>query len=126
MKITKIEKKGDVVTALTGEFVAPPTDPKALKKWYRGKTKLSWIADCGDQVSITKIDLDHLLLPEQLPDGVDWNKEWRKYVNMESWKEEEMIGEQGLRKLQKGDIIQLQRVVTSTSNFFESGWGVTF
>jgi len=110
VKITKIEKKGDVVTALTGEFVAPPTDPKALKKWYRGKTKLSWIADCGDQVSITKIDLDHLLIPEQLPDGVDWNKEWRKYVNMESWKEEEMIGEQGLRKLQKGDIIQLQRV----------------
>jgi len=107
VKITKLTKKGNLVTALEGEYVPKP--PNA-KKWFQGKTRLSWIADVGDQIPITKIVLDHLIIPDQLPDGIDWNKDWREFVNFDSWAEEQMIGEQGMRKLLKGDIIQLQRV----------------
>merc|ERR1719499_1734200 len=87
-----------------------PTEKKELKKWFKNRTRLTWIADAGDCVPITKIELDHLIIPDTLPDGVDWAKDWREFVTPETWKEQAMFGEQGMRNLKKGEIIQLQRV----------------
>jgi len=121
VKITNIERDGRKIVACEGEYLPAPTDKKALKGWYKVDCKLSWVADCGDTVPLTRIELDFLLNCKQLPEEVkdlktgvmrdlDWGKDWQRFINEQTWFESSMIGEQGMRNLVTGDIIEIQRM----------------
>merc|ERR1712156_566318 len=120
VKITNIKRDGKKLVSCDAELLPVPTDPAERKKFFRVDCKLSWVADCGDCIPVTQIQLDFLLNCNQLPrevkgkDGqmreLDWSKDWRKFIVEQSWFECSMIGEKGMRNLNKGDIIEVQRM----------------
>eukprot|EP01025_Chloroclados_australasicus_P012110 TRINITY_DN15522_c0_g1_i1.p1 TRINITY_DN15522_c0_g1~~TRINITY_DN15522_c0_g1_i1.p1 ORF type:complete len:190 (-),score=31.23 TRINITY_DN15522_c0_g1_i1:311-880(-) len=69
------------------------------------KLKLTWLADTPDLVPLCLVDLGHLITKPKLEE----EDVFEDFVNRESWKETEALGDANMRALQVGDIIQLER-----------------
>ena len=93
VKITKVE--GD---NLEGEYVADG-DFKSAKR------KLSWMADVPDNLNITLYEFDNLISKEKLED----DENFQDFINPNTLATTNVIGDFGLKTLQKDEIIQLER-----------------
>jgi len=83
---------------LKGEFV-PNGDFKKTKK------KLTWLANVDDIVPVKLTEFDYLITKPKIEDGEDF----KNFVNPHTMAESDGLGDPGLRLLQKGDVIQLER-----------------
>ncbi len=92
VKITKIEG------GLEGELI-PDGDFKKAKR------KLSWMADVPSQLPCTLYEFDNLISKEKLEE----EDKFEDHINPNTLASTEVIGDFGLRTLQKDDIIQLER-----------------
>eukprot|EP00033_Pygsuia_biforma_P000800 GCRY01000933.1.p1 GENE.GCRY01000933.1~~GCRY01000933.1.p1 ORF type:complete len:730 (-),score=139.01 GCRY01000933.1:383-2572(-) len=91
-------EKGEVV-ALNGEL-HQEGDVKKTKK------KLTWLADVPENKSDARlVELGYLITKAKLEEG----DSMENYINRDSWKETEVIGDMHIKTLQKGDKIQLER-----------------
>lgn len=75
---------------------------------YKKTLKLTWLAK-SKNVSLTPVTVlyyDHIISKPVL--GKD--EDFKKYINKDSKKSVKYIGDDELKKLQAGDIIQLQRI----------------
>ena len=81
----------------------PAGDVKATDK------KVTWVdghaLSLADGVELRLVELDSLISVAKVEDGVDM----AEIVREQSWYETLCVGEMGLRSVQKGEIIQLQR-----------------
>ena len=93
VKITKVE--GD---NLEGEYVEDG-DFKSAKR------KLSWMADVPDNLNITLYEFDNLISKEKLED----DENFQDFINPNTLATTNVIGDIGLKTLQKDEIIQLER-----------------
>eukprot|EP00916_Digyalum_oweni_P015473 GHVL01025327.1.p1 GENE.GHVL01025327.1~~GHVL01025327.1.p1 ORF type:complete len:700 (+),score=134.84 GHVL01025327.1:66-2165(+) len=99
--IDKIEKNDDCVKSITGHL-NPTGLPKNTSK------KLHWVVDNPDHLQTVKIllrEFDHLITKEK-PEEDD---EISDLVNMNSCLETTAIGEEHMKNLKIGDVIQLER-----------------
>lgn len=69
------------------------------------KRKLTWIANVNDIVPLFIHEYGSLLLKEKIEE----NENFQDYRNPNSFKTTQLLGDAGLKKLQKDDIIQLER-----------------
>lgn len=94
VKITKINSDG----SLEGEY-DPDGDFKASKR------KLSWIANVPNNPTVVLTEFDYLVTKEKLEEG----DKFEDYVNPTTIATTKAVGDAGLKSLQKGEIIQLER-----------------
>ena len=87
----KVEEIG-VELNLSGDF-------KATKK------KVTWLAALTDLVPLTLVELDHVISKKKL----DMADDVFKLINPDSWTETTAMGDQNLRNVKKGDILQINR-----------------
>lgn len=92
IKITKVDG------GLEGEF-NPNGDFKKPKR------KLSWIADVPNQLPCTLYEFDNLISKDKLEE----DDKFEDFINPNTLATTEVIGDFGLRNLQVGSIIQLER-----------------
>jgi len=69
------------------------------------KKKVTWLAALNDLVPVTLVDLKHLINVPKLMEGMDA----LDHVTPDSWVETSAFGDQNLRLLKKGELIQLNR-----------------
>lgn len=93
VKITKVD--GD---NLTGEYI-PDGDFKAAKR------KISWMADVKETLPVTLHEFDNLISKAKLEE----DDNFKDHINPNTLATTEVIGDAGLKNLQKNDIIQLER-----------------
>jgi len=95
VKITNVEPGH-----LEGTFL-PDGDFKAAKK------KLSWLAKLppGQNTPCTLTEFDNLISKEKLDEGDNF----QDFLNPHTMASSEVIGDPGLKSLQKNDVIQLER-----------------
>jgi len=92
VKITKVDE------VLEGEFLADGNF-KAAKK------KLSWMANTKEKIPVTLTEFDNLISKEKLEES----DEFKDHINPNTFASSEVIGDNGLKTLQKNEIIQLER-----------------
>ena len=92
VKITKID------AGLEGELI-PDGDFKKAKR------KLSWMANVPEQLHCTLFEFDNLISKEKLEE----DDNFEDFINPHTLATTEVIGDYGLKSLQKGEIIQLER-----------------
>mmetsp|Transcript_17046 Transcript_17046/g.24109 ORF Transcript_17046/g.24109 Transcript_17046/m.24109 type:complete len:737 (+) Transcript_17046:320-2530(+) len=85
-------------TGLEGTYI-PDGNFKAAKR------KLSWIADVKENISVVLTEFDNLISKEKLEEGEDF----KDFVNPNTLATTVVIGDPGLKTLQKDEIIQLER-----------------
>ena len=93
IKITKVEEG-----SFEGEYI-PDGDFKAAKR------KLSWMADVPDQLPVTLYEFDNLISKAKLEEGDNF----QDFINPNTLATSEVVGDFGLKSLQKNEIIQLER-----------------
>jgi len=69
------------------------------------KKKVTWLAALNDLVPLTLVDMEHLITCPKILEGMDC----LDHINPDSWKETHALGDQNMRLIKKGDIIQLNR-----------------
>lgn len=76
-------------------------------KDFKKTAKITWLADTAKaRMTLTFcVYFDHLISKPVLGKEEDF----KQFVGHETWKEVEVLGDPELRKLKKGDIIQVQR-----------------
>lgn len=92
VKITKVDE------GLEGEYV-PDGDFKAAKR------KITWIANVKKELTATLFEFDNLISKEKL----DEDDNFQDHINPNTLASSEVIGDIGLKSLQKNEIIQLER-----------------
>mmetsp|Transcript_12588 Transcript_12588/g.14656 ORF Transcript_12588/g.14656 Transcript_12588/m.14656 type:complete len:902 (-) Transcript_12588:42-2747(-) len=92
IKITKVEGGLEGVVVPDGNF-------KTTKR------KLSWIANVPNQLPVELYEFDNLISKEKL----DEDDNFEDFINPNTIATTIVVGDFGLRNLQKGDIIQLER-----------------
>ena len=92
VKITKVEG------GLEGEFI-PDGDFKKAER------KLSWIANVSSQLSCTLYEFDNLISKDKLEE----DDKFEDFINPDTLATTEVIGDFGLKNLNVGSIIQLER-----------------
>lgn len=92
VKITKVEG------GLEGEFLEDG-DFKSAKK------KLSWMAKTKENISVKLTEFDNLIVKEKLDEGDNF----QDFINPNTIASSMVIGDPGLKNLQKNEIIQLER-----------------
>jgi glutamyl-tRNA synthetase len=83
---------------LQGEFI-PGGDFKKAKR------KLTWLADVAENVPVTLYEFDNLISKEKLEE----DDKFQDFINPNTLATTEVIGDVGLKTLQKNEIIQLER-----------------
>ncbi|KAF5270207.1 hypothetical protein FQA39_LY08421 [Lamprigera yunnana] len=98
--IKKINREHNKITSVEAE-------PNLENKDYRKTLKLTWLADTENAMFTTTwcVYFDHIISKPLL--GKD--EDFKQYVGHETKKCIQMLGDPELKKLKKGDIIQLQR-----------------
>lgn len=94
IKISKTNDDG----SLEGEYV-PNGDFKACKR------KLTWIAKASNNPTVHLTEFDYLVTKEKLEDG----DKFEDFVNPTTIAITKAIGDAGMKTLQRGSIIQLER-----------------
>ena len=92
VKITKVDG------GLEGEYI-PDGDVKAAKR------KLSWMADVKENINVTLTEFDNLIIKEKLEE----DDNFKDFINPNTLATSEVIGDAGLKTLQKHEVIQLER-----------------
>ncbi|DBA68340.1 TPA: hypothetical protein ACH3X2_013650 [Trebouxia sp. C0005] len=69
------------------------------------KWKLHWLPNISELVPLRLVDFDHLITKKKLEEG----DAIEDYVNKNSRWEVEAVGDANMRKLQKGEVLQLER-----------------
>jgi glutamyl-tRNA synthetase len=92
VKITKVDG------GLEGELI-PDGDFKKAKR------KISWLAKPSNPLIVTLYEFDNLVSKEKLEE----DDEFENFVNEHTLATSEVIGDAGLKTLQHGEIIQLER-----------------
>lgn len=92
MKVTKVDG------SLEGEYI-PDGDFKAAKR------KLTWIADVSDNTTCVLTEFDNLVTKDKL----DEEDKFEDFINPNTLAETNVIGDAGLKTLQKHEVIQLER-----------------
>jgi len=92
VKITKVDG------GLEGDYL-PEGNFKAAKR------KLTWLADVPETFPVTLTEFDNLISKEKLEEG----DVFKDFVNPNTLASSTVIGDVGLKGLQKGEIIQLER-----------------
>ncbi|VDN04714.1 unnamed protein product [Thelazia callipaeda] len=100
MKICNIMKDGNRITEIKAKL---DLDNKDYKKTF----KVTWIANAHENSSIPikVVEYSHIISKAI----VAKDENWKDFVNYKSVKYIDMIGESAMKKINKGDIIQLQR-----------------
>ncbi|CAH2002238.1 unnamed protein product [Acanthoscelides obtectus] len=100
LRIKKIHRQNGQITKVEAQ-------PNLEDKDYKKTLKLTWLAETA-KAEFTPtwcVYFDHLISKALL--GKD--EDFKQFVNHETRKEVQMLGDPELKKLEKGDIIQLQR-----------------
>lgn len=92
IKITKVDG------GLEGDYI-PDGDFKAAKR------KVTWLAKVPETFNVTLTEFDNLITKEKLEDGDDF----KQFINPNTLASSTVIGDVGLKSLQKDEIIQLER-----------------
>ncbi|KAL3993914.1 proline--tRNA ligase [Acanthocheilonema viteae] len=100
VKICDILKDGDKITEIRAKLDLENKD-------YKKTLKVTWIADTkqGPQIPVKIIEYSHIISKAII--GKD--EDWKQFVNYNSMKYLDFIGEPAMKEIRKGDIIQLQR-----------------
>ncbi|XP_022913832.2 bifunctional glutamate/proline--tRNA ligase [Onthophagus taurus] len=100
LMIKKINRDGDKITSVDAE-------PNLENKDYKKTLKLTWLAETSSAPFTPTycVYFDHIISKALL--GKD--EDFKQYVGHTTRVETEMLGDPELKKLKKGDIIQLQR-----------------
>nr|CAH7725362.1 unnamed protein product [Callosobruchus chinensis] len=100
LRIKKIHRANGQITKVEAQ-------PNLEDKDYKKTLKLTWLAETekADFTPTWCVYFDHIISKPLL--GKD--EDFKQYVNHETRKEVQMLGDPELKKLKKGDIIQLQR-----------------
>lgn len=90
-----------------GKITSIEADPNLENKDYKKTLKITWLADTERAKFIPTycVYFDHIISKPLL--GKD--EDFKQFIGHETRKEIQMLGDPELRKLKKGDIIQLQR-----------------
>jgi len=92
VKITKVDGGLDGDYLHEGNFKA-------------AKRKVTWLAKVPETFNVTLTEFDNLIIKEKLDDGDDF----KKFINPDTLASSTVIGDVGLKSLQKDEIIQLER-----------------
>ncbi|CAH2002237.1 unnamed protein product [Acanthoscelides obtectus] len=98
---------GNLRIKQNGQITKVEAQPNLEDKDYKKTLKLTWLAETA-KAEFTPtwcVYFDHLISKALL--GKD--EDFKQFVNHETRKEVQMLGDPELKKLEKGDIIQLQR-----------------
>mmetsp|Transcript_40835 Transcript_40835/g.53800 ORF Transcript_40835/g.53800 Transcript_40835/m.53800 type:complete len:865 (+) Transcript_40835:26-2620(+) len=98
VKITVVEKSGDKVVSLEGEYL-PDGNVKKAKK------KLTWLADCPDLIPVKLVEFDYLITKETIEE----DENFEDFVNENTMAATDGLGDPGLRNIQRNQVIQLER-----------------
>jgi len=69
------------------------------------KRKLTWLCDCQENVNVKLFEFDNLINKPTLEEGEDY----KDFINENNLACSTAIGDSGLKKLKKDDVIQLER-----------------
>lgn len=83
---------------IEGEYITGG-DVKAAKR------KLSWIADVRDNISVSLVEFDNLIMKEKLEE----NESFKDFINPSTMATTDVIGDACLKALKENEIIQLER-----------------
>ncbi|OQS07909.1 glutamyl-tRNA synthetase [Thraustotheca clavata] len=97
--ITAINKNSD------GEIISVDCKDHPEGDFKKTKLKITWLAQVDDVVPATLVEFDHLISKPKLEDGDNFIDHLTPVTRAEM----HAIGDHGLRNLQYGDIIQLER-----------------
>jgi len=97
VKVTKVD--GD---SIEGEYVDTESGSEQLKN---AKRKLTWLADCEENVAVKLYEFDNLISKASLEEGEDY----KDFINENNKAVSEAIGDSGLKRLKENDVIQLER-----------------
>ncbi|CAG9536379.1 unnamed protein product [Cercopithifilaria johnstoni] len=100
IKICDILKDGGKISEIRAKLDLENKD-------YKKTLKVTWIADTklGPQIPVKIIEYSHIINKAVM--GKD--EDWKQFVNYNSMKYFDFIGEPAMKEIRKGDIIQLQR-----------------
>uniref|UniRef100_A0A158Q904 glutamate--tRNA ligase n=1 Tax=Elaeophora elaphi TaxID=1147741 RepID=A0A158Q904_9BILA len=100
VKICHILKDGDKIIEIGAKLDLENKD-------YKKTLKVTWIADTklGPKVPVKIIEYSHVISKAII--GKD--EDWKQFVNYDSVKYLDFVGEPAMKEICKGDIIQLQR-----------------
>uniref|UniRef100_A0A0K0E2M2 glutamate--tRNA ligase n=1 Tax=Strongyloides stercoralis TaxID=6248 RepID=A0A0K0E2M2_STRER len=100
MNVKKITKNGDVVVDMSVEYDSNNTD-------FKKTLKVTWLSNSKENKLVNLIcnEYDYLISKPI----VGKEEDWKDYINRNSHKIINMLGEESLKSLKKGDIIQIQR-----------------
>ncbi|CEF67244.1 Bifunctional glutamate/proline--tRNA ligase [Strongyloides ratti] len=100
MNVKKIVKNGDVITEMSVEYDPNNTD-------FKKTLKFTWLSESKNEKLVNLICNEYDYLISKPIVGKD--EDWKDFINRNSHKIIEMVGEESLKTLKKGDIIQIQR-----------------
>merc|ERR1711966_367827 len=66
------------------------------------KKKITWLAAMTDLVPLTLVELDHVVAVAKIEEGMDV----LDHINPDSWKQRSALGDQNMRLVKKGDLMQ--------------------
>uniref|UniRef100_A0A0K0F7W7 Bifunctional glutamate/proline--tRNA ligase (inferred by orthology to a D. melanogaster protein) n=1 Tax=Strongyloides venezuelensis TaxID=75913 RepID=A0A0K0F7W7_STRVS len=100
MNVKSIVKDGDIIKEISIEYDANNTD-------FKKTLKVTWLShsEKNQLVNLICNEYDYLISKPII--GKD--EDWKDFINRDSHKILEMFGEEPLKNLKKGDIIQIQR-----------------
>ncbi|MCP9260701.1 Bifunctional glutamate/proline--tRNA ligase [Dirofilaria immitis] len=100
IKICDILKVGDKITGIKAKLDLENKD-------YKKTLKVTWIADTklGPQIPVKIVEYSHIISKAVIGKEEDW----KQFVNYDSMKFLDFIGESAMKDIRKGDIVQLQR-----------------
>ncbi|VDK71422.1 unnamed protein product [Onchocerca ochengi] len=100
IKICDILKDGDKIVEIKAKLDLENKD-------YKKTLKVTWIADTklGPQIPVKIVEYSHIISKAV----IGKNEDWKQFVNYDSVKYLDFIGEPAMKDICKGDIIQLQR-----------------
>jgi glutamyl-tRNA synthetase len=87
-----------VIDGLEGDFI-PDGDVKAAKR------KLSWIANVKENITVSLMEFDNLIVKEKLEE----NENFQDFINPHTMATTEVLGDAGLKTLKEHEVIQLER-----------------
>ncbi|OQR88241.1 glutamyl-tRNA synthetase [Achlya hypogyna] len=97
--ITAINKNSD------GEIVSVDAKDHPEGDFKKTKLKITWLAQVDDIVPATLVEFDHLISKPKLEE----NDNFKDHLTPVTRAEMHALGDHGLRNLQYGDVIQLER-----------------
>merc|ERR1719305_2124294 len=97
--VRRIEKNAD------GEVTEIGVELNLSGNVKKTKKKVTWLSALNDLVPLVLIHLDHVITVPKIEEGIDP----LDHINPSSWNESVAWGDQNMRLVKKGELLQLNR-----------------